>query len=329
MLRLASRKARLMRTIPWLIRLVVLIGLLVASSGGVVVSAHDDDDDGAFPRLIRLPDGFRPEGIAGGRGASFYVGSIPTGAVYRGDVRTGLGAVLVPGQAGRAAIGLKVDRRNRLFVAGGPTGQAYVYDAATGAPLASYQLTNDTTFINDVTITPTGAWFTDSFNARLYRLPIAPNGALGGQADVRTLPLSGDLVVTPGFNVNGIDATPNGQTLIIVQSNTGKLFTVDPASGVTREIDLGGGNVINGDGILLHGKTLYVVQNQLNRVAVVRLGAHLGTGSITTHLTDPALDIPTTIARFGHRLYVVNARFSTPPTPDTRYDVVHLPRPED
>lgn len=72
--------------------------------------------------MIPLPDGFQPEGIAVGTGTTFYVGSIPTGAVYRGDLRTGEGEVLVPAQTGRAAIGLKYhERAGLLFVAGGPT----------------------------------------------------------------------------------------------------------------------------------------------------------------------------------------------------------------
>src|SRR5690349_12260975 len=83
----------------------------------------------AFPDVIPLPNGFQPEGIASGTGTTFYVGSIPTGAVYRGDLRTGEGAVLVPAQAGRSAIGLKYDARTGfLFVAGGPTGFAFIYN---------------------------------------------------------------------------------------------------------------------------------------------------------------------------------------------------------
>src|SRR6476660_3043547 len=92
-----------------------------------------------FPDVISLPNGFQPEGIAIGRGTTFYVGSIPTGAVYRGDLRTGEGAVLVAGAPGRAAIGVAVDQRDRLFVAGGPTGKAFVY-APDGSLLGSYQL---------------------------------------------------------------------------------------------------------------------------------------------------------------------------------------------
>ena len=116
------------------------------------------------PQLdIPLPDGWQPEGIAAGRGTSLYVGSIPTGAVWKGDARTGSGDVLVPGQPGvRSAIGIKVDRRDRLFVAGGATGKAFVYDAATGADLASYQLAipGVATFVNDVAVTHKAAWFT-------------------------------------------------------------------------------------------------------------------------------------------------------------------------
>ena len=41
---------------------------------------------------------------------------------------------------------------------------------------------------------------------------------------------------------------------------------VDPVTGIATRITLVGGSVLNGDGILLHGKTLYVVQNQLNQI---------------------------------------------------------------
>lgn len=109
----------------------------------------------AVPEVIRLPDGFQPEGIAIGRGDTFYVGSLRDGAIYRGSVLTGAGQVLVPGAEGRMAAGVEVDRRNRLFVAGGATGAATVYDPATGARLAEYQLAPaGAGFVNDVVVTP-------------------------------------------------------------------------------------------------------------------------------------------------------------------------------
>ena len=226
----------------------------------------------------------------------------------------------------KAAIGMKVDR-GRLWVAGGPTGKGFVYSARTGDPIATYQLTTTTpTFVNDVIVTHTAAWFTDSRNQFLYRVPVGPGGQPGTQAQVQAIPLTGAIVWVPGqFNTNGIDATPNGRTLVIVQSVAGKLFTVTPA-GVTREITLtgGDGNVASGDGILLDGKTLYVVQNTQNKIAVIRLAPKLGSGRIVRYITDSDFDVPTTIAEHGNRLYAPNARFTTPPTPTTRYDVVQV-----
>lgn len=282
----------------------------------------------SFPDVIPLPNGFQPEGIATGTGTNFYVGSIPTGAVYRGDLRTGAGDVLVQPQAGRAAIGLKYDDRSGLlFVAGGPTGYAYIYDGDTGANVAAIQLTTLPSFINDVVITRDAAYFTNSFQPFIYRVPLENNGELPAVPTVEEIPLGGEYQFTPGaFNANGIAATPNGKTLIIVNSTEGALYNVDPTTGVATRIDLGTGAVPNGDGILLQGKTLYVVQNRLNQIAVIKLSADLTSGTITELITDSDFRVPTTIARFGNSLYAVNARFGTPPTPDTEYEVVRVSR---
>jgi len=121
-------------------RLTLVRRLLVLLVLAAVAALPTTAGAATFPDTIRLPDGWQPEGIASGRGTSLYVGSIPTGAVWKGDARTGQGDVLVPGQTGRSAIGIKVDRRNRLFVAGGATGKAFVYSARSGRDLASYQL---------------------------------------------------------------------------------------------------------------------------------------------------------------------------------------------
>jgi sugar lactone lactonase YvrE len=278
----------------------------------------------AFPQVIQLPKGFQPEGIEVGKGTTFYAGSVANGAIFCGNLRTGTGAILVPGATGKSATGIELDNRNRLFVAGASTGKATVYDARTGALLRTYNLATAPTFINDVVVTHTAAYFTDSQKAALYRIPIGGGGALGS---AQTLPLTGDFALANGFNLNGIDATPNGKTLIAVQSNKGKLFRIDPATGATREIALGGESVPNGDGILLTGRTLYVVQNQLNRVAVISLSADLSSGRNVTRLTDPDLDVPTTIDDHGRRLYAVNARFGTPNPGSADFQVVQLRKP--
>ena len=293
--------------------------LLLVALAAVAVTVGTAGAKSRFPETIRLPDGFQPEGIAI-RGTTFYVGSIPTGAIYRGDLRTGRGAVLVQGGAGKAAIGVE-QAGGRLYVAGGPTGKAFVYDARTGATIATYQLTTQQTFINDVTVAGNAAWFTDSVNKVLYRVQIAANGRPG--PDVQAIPLTGDIQYVAGFNVNGIDH--RGSTLVIVQSNTGKLFTVTPG-GVTKEIALSGAatSLQNGDGLLLVGRTLYVVQNQSNRIAKVALNGSLTSGRVTRFLTDSDFDVPTTIDDHGKYLYAVNARFGTAPTPTTRYDLVQV-----
>jgi sugar lactone lactonase YvrE len=297
----------------------------VAAIFGVVMAAPLSAGS-AFPEKIFLPQGFRPEGITIGKQATFYVGSVGNGAIYRGSLRTGTGAVLVPGGQGRLATGMKLDRRGRLFVSGASTGQAYVYDAQSGALLKTYQLTTAPTFINDVVVTRTAAYFTESNATKqvMYRVAIARDGTLADTA--QTIPLTGDIVYVAGFNVNGIDARRNGRTLVIVQSNTGKLFTVTP-TGVTREINLGGGNVTAGDGILLNGRTLFVSRNAFNQIAVVTLAPDMSSGTLGTPLTDPDFDTPTTIDDHGKRIFAVNARFTTPPTPTTDYWLAQVAKP--
>jgi sugar lactone lactonase YvrE len=300
----------------------LLVLLVLAAVAGLPTTAGA----ATFPDTIRLPDGWQPEGIASGRGTSLYVGSIPTGAVWKGDARTGRGDTLVPGREGRAAIGIKVDRRNRLFVAGGPTGKAFVYSARTGRDLASYQLApaGVATFVNDVVVTRKGAFFTDSLNQQLYVVPLGRHGRLPGQEAVRTLPLTGDLVYQTGFNLNGIAAAKGGRVLVVVQSNTGRLFTVNPRTGRTRQIDLGGELVTNGDGLLLAGRVLFVVRNRLNLIAVVKLSRSLSRGRVVAELTDPDFDVPTTLAFTAGHLYTVNARFGVANPETARYDIVRV-----
>jgi sugar lactone lactonase YvrE len=278
-----------------------------------------------FPEVIQLPTGFRPEGIEVGRGTTFYVGSVANGAIFRGDLRAGSGGIFIPGAAGKAATGIELDRHKRLFVAGAGTGNAYVYDARTGDLIRTYSLATPPTFINDVVVTHNAAYFTDSMKAVLYRVPIGPGGGLG---NAQTIPLGGDYVHIPGaFNLNGVAATPSGTALVAVQTVNGRLFRINPANGVAKLISLGGESVPNGDGILLTGKTLYVVQNQLNLVAVIRLAPSLASGRVLTRLGDPDSSVPTTIDDMGKRLYAVNARFGVP-NPDTEpYQVVQLRKP--
>jgi len=103
---------------------------------------------------IVLPGARSAEGIAIGRDSTFYAGELFSGDIFKGDLRTGAVERFVHAPAGRLALGIKADvRHGLLFVAGGPTGQAYVYDLETGADLATFQLG---AFINDVVVTDDG-----------------------------------------------------------------------------------------------------------------------------------------------------------------------------
>lgn len=281
---------------------VVLAALLVLSPA--VASASP-----VFPTSFDLPDGFQPEGIAIGPGPVAYFGSLADGSIYRADLVTGRGKIVSKGP-GSPSVGMKTDHRGRLYVAGGAAGNARVIDTRSGKILASYQLATGASFVNDVVLTRDAAWFTDSLNPVLYRL---------SHGKVTTVPLTGDLVYQTGFNVNGIAGTPDGRGLIVVQSNTAKLFRVS-FTGVTSEIALAN-PMVNGDGLLLEGRTLYVVQNRSNTVAVLKLDRGATRATVTELLTNPRFDVPTTVASFGHRLYLPNARFGTTPTPTTEYEV--------
>jgi hypothetical protein len=278
-----------------------------------------------FPEIIPLPDGFRPEGIASGYGTDFYAGSLANGAIYKGNLRTGEGAILIPGQPGRIAVGLSFDERTGyLFVAGGPTGYGYVYDTRSGEEVGAFLFSGAGSFVNDVVVTESAAFFTDSFQPMLYRVPLSSDGGLPDPSEVQALSLSGDWEQVDGFNANGIDARPDGMALIVINSTSGILYLVEPDSGDASEIDLGGEMMTMGDGILLDGKTLYVVRNRINQIAVIRMAPDLSSGQVTGSITNPAFRVPTTIAEFGSSLYAVNARFDVTPQPYTDYDAVRV-----
>ena len=300
-----------------------MLPLSAALIAAVALSAASSAAPRPYPQVIKLPPGFQPEGIEVGRGTTFYVGSVVTGAIYRGNLRTGAGRVLVPGGAGRPATGIELDDRNRLFVAGASSGKAYVYNASTGRLVRTYTFASLDTFINDVTLVASGAVFTDSRKAVFYHVPVAPNSAL---EDHHTIPIEGAFALATGFNLNGIETSVRDD-LIAVQSNKGKLFRIDSGTGESREIVLGGRTMANGDGLLLNGRTLYVVQNRENRVAVINLSANFLSGRVVRWLTDRDFDVPTTVDDLGRRLYAVNARFGTQNPSGAAYQVVQLSKP--
>jgi sugar lactone lactonase YvrE len=308
----------------------LLIGSLTAPASAATPTATATETASPsvpFPTRFDLPAGFQPEGIAIDHAGTAYFGSRVDGDIYAASLRTGRGRVISQGP-GIPSLGLKVDQRGRLFVAGAVGGNARVIDTRTGKVLANYTLTTAaSTFVNDVILGKDAAWFTDSRRPVLYKVPLGRDGSLPSQAAIQTIPLSGDYAHDPvNLNANGISLTPDGRNLIVVQSATGFLFRVDPRTGVTRRIDLGSAVMTNGDGLLRSGRTLYVVQNRLNKIAVLELDKAARSGRLVREIASADFDVPTTAAFFGSRIYLPNARFSTPPTPTTPYWVTAVGR---
>lgn len=266
----------------------------------------------AQQRTIALPDNFSPEGIASGERDTFFAGSIMSGEVFRGSYETGTGEVLVTSRPGRNHVGLKVDKRSDLlYVAGGMSKAIYVYDSKTGDDVRTYALPG-AGFVNDVVVTKRAVYATDSSVQQFYKIDLDRRGRPG---ELTTVPITGDFVYGPGFNANGIEAIGRGRILIVVQSSTGKLFQVRSRTGNSREIELDR-PVRNGDGILLRGRRLFVVQNQDEQIAVVRLRRNLREGTLRRVIRSRSFDVPTTIAPYRGFLYAVNARFA--PNGDNR-----------
>lgn len=280
--------------------------LVVLIAGVLTVSTAN----AGRPATYTLPgDAVFPEGIAVQQSEqAFYVSSTADGTIFRGDVRDPLTEVFLPGgEDGRTtAIGLDVDRNGVLYIAGGNTGTVWAYDTATGDLIASSSIAG-AGFINDVATTEPGvAYFTDSFTPVIYRLVLDDDPELEPWLDLTGTPI----VYGQSFNLNGIAATPDGRYLIVVQSNTGKLFRVTVATGEVTEIALAGGETVTlGDGVELRGRTLYVVRNSLEQIAVVQLSGQLDRGRVVGSFTDPSFAFPTTAAFASGRLLVVNSQF--------------------
>jgi hypothetical protein len=292
--------------------LLLLLALTVTPGAPAVASGP--------ARVIVLPGASSAEGIAAGRGDTFYAGDLFRGDIFRGHFRRGTAELFIDAPDGRGAVGMSVHRaRGLLFVAGGFSGQAYAYDIRTGATAATYQFGAPmTSVINDVAVTKRGAWFTDSLQAKLYFVPVSRAGV---PEPFRTLALRGPAADTSGdFNLNGIQATPSGRTLIVGHTAKGELYAVDPNTGDSATI--AGVSVPSVDGIVLEGRRLWAVENN-NQVTRLRLSRRLRSGVIEKTITSELFQVPSTAARYRRWLAVVNAKFDTgfPPTA-TQYEVV-------
>jgi Cu-Zn family superoxide dismutase len=263
-------------------------------------------------------DAVFPEGIAfDKRTGNFYVSSTTDGSIQRGNVKTPTATVFIPGGGStHPAIGVEL-HDGRLGVAGGASGEIRIYDAATGTPIRVFT-TGSGGFLNDLIATRNGDLFvTDSVRSILWRVAaanIVPGAPMAAEA---WLDFSGTVLeYTTGFNLNGIEATPDGRYLIVVQTNTGELFRIEVATRHVVQIEMSGaslgGTSVAGDGLALRGNTLFAVAS--GQIAKIKLSHHLTRGTVVSRTPDASFSSPTTMAIARGRLLVVNSQFAARPT---------------
>lgn len=306
----------------------LLSAMAITLVGSALPTAITVAGEAPFPKKIFTQPGSPPEGFTIGKGTTAYQGSLD-GSIFKSDLRTGKGELLVDViepwiESTCRLLGMRVDpRTNYLFAAGCYWGNAFVYDADNGALIAEYQLDfSGSSVINDLAITNNAVYFTDFGQAFLYRLPLSRNGGLPAADAATAIPLTGDF----GDGVaNGIVATPDGKTLIINDSFRSKIFRVDPTTGVAKEIVVE--PALDGflDGMILQGKTLYIVTpydfvpDPVDRIQVLQLSNDLLSAKRVKTITDGDFDGVASGAIFGNSLYVNNARYFDFPEPTTTY----------
>jgi hypothetical protein len=302
--------------------------------------------DHNWPEAIETPAGFQAEGIELGKGHEFFVGAnslssafgeaffgVPhelsesAGAIYKGNLRTGEGAILAP-PTGKPVSGLSYDHRtDYLYAATGfldfdsVSGSfiAYdqgviVYDASSGDVIMEIGFGDGMT-INDVLVTRSAVYFTDSFNPDLYKLPLGRGGRLPSLPVVEVIPMPGFEMVDGGFNANGLVGDFDGKQLVIVNISTGVLYRVDTASGEASPLEIEGAEQLfpDGDGLDLDGRTLYIVQNFQDKIAVVQLSKNLSRGKFIKNIPGEGeinpLNVPTSVIVFRDSLYAINTNF--------------------
>lgn len=274
-------------------------------------------------------EGSRFEGIAADqRRGVFYVSETTGGEILRGEAgRDQVSEWLPAGADGRTtARGMTVDDQGRLYIAGGPNGlgtgrpDVWVY-SPEGELLTSLRMPASDVFVNDVTIGRDGAaYFTDSNDARIYRVAQGADGAWGAEvwADATSV-----ITRATGFNLGGIVQTTDRSGFIVAQGNVGKLWRFG-YDGSVAEIPTAGVDLVNADGLVLQGNRLTVVQNFSRAISTLKVSAD-GTGAqlLSREATSPARVLTTAAVLRGETLYVDSEFGPNPPV--APYEVVTNP----
>lgn len=278
-----------------------------------------------WPDLIPIAAGMEPEGIEMGKNMDFFVGAnswtgnlSSAGAVYKGNLETGEGKIIVP-PTGKPLAGLSYDERtDYLYTATGyaPGGfagpfleQGVKVYAATSGRLLGEIIFGDNIVANDVLVTDRAVYCTDSISTTLYKIPLENDGKVFS-SNFEKIEMTGFEMVD-GFNANGLVGDFDGIQLVIINITSGVLYLVDTETGAASPVAIQGEEQLfpDGDGLYMDGRTLYIMQNFSQKIAVVELSDDLTQGTFVKNLVSNDFAIPTTITGYGNCIYAINTNY--------------------
>ncbi|WOX19953.1 hypothetical protein [Streptomyces solicathayae] len=265
--------------------------------------------------VVSRQPGVLPEGITIAPGGTMYVSSDGTGALYRGHIGDpALTTFPARGLEDRpSSLGVHTDRAGRVLSVGGATltvhdghGRLLATRTARSGPLGAPHL-------NDLVVTKDAVYVTDWANPVIHRAQLKGGivGPLEPWLDIRS--------ALPQFPaqywlLNGIVANEDGTALLVASNGTEAVWRIGTADKEIDQLSLDEPS-FGPDGMVLHGHTLYSVLNYgaPHGVYIAELDDDLRTGKVTHRITGERFDLPTTLARHGCRLYVVNSQLDQPP----------------
>ncbi|HZX06762.1 gluconolaconase [Kribbella sp.] len=273
----------------------------------------------ARPNTYELPGdpgGSKFEGIGyDARTKNYYVSETTGGEIHRGQVNSPAATEWLKGDGtdGRwTARGVNVDAQGRVYVASGPNGidhpgapDLWVY-GRDGKLLAALRTGVPSSFLNDIVIGPDGAaYFTNSNAPQIFRV-----AEQHGRWTVSTwADATGTIETASGFNLGGIVLAPDRKALVVAQGNVGKLWRFDLRTAKATAVDTAGADLVNADGLVQQGNTLWVVRNFSKVLSTLRLSADGSTARLlSAKPTDPDRVLTTAKLAQG-RLLVVDSKF--------------------
>jgi len=301
------------------------MALVAALNATAIAQEVDQTERVIWPDLIPIAAGLEPEGIEMGNDTEFFVGAnswtgnlTHAGAIYRGDLVTGEGQIVVP-PTGKPVSGLSYDARTDYLYAatgyapGGFAGpfleQGVKVYAATSGRLLGEVIFGDGIVANDVLVTANAVYCTDSLSTTLYKIALQDNGRVFSTVPEK-IEMTGFEMVD-GFNANGLVSDFDGRQLVIINITSGVLYLVDTESGAASPVSVQGAEQLfpDGDGLYMDGRTLYIMQNFSQKIAVVELSEDLTQGTFVKNLVSDDFSIPTTITGYGDCVYAINTRY--------------------